>query len=113
MFISLGFSFFKRTLSRRPVISVGISIDLSSSKNFPKICFGMSEDISFLRSLLFMDFYLPISFCPVVCFAQHLAVFDRSRSALAPSRYMVGVHFAQTPNFTLVGVMTNGAMRAV
>lgn len=46
-------------------------------------------------------------------FTQHLAVFDVTFSALAPRRDMVGVHFAKTPNFAFVGVMSDGAERAV
>ena len=46
----------------------------------------------------------------VVGLAQHLAVLNARRAALAPCRDVVGVHFIQPPDLTPVGFMS-GAHR--
>lgn len=41
-----------------------------------------------------------------MCLTQHLAVGDRSGSAFAPSRDVVGVHVGKFVDFGFVGVVT-------
>ncbi len=45
--------------------------------------------------------------------AEHFAVGTVGCAALAPSGYVVGVHFGDFPDFVLVCVFRHGAVRAV
>jgi hypothetical protein len=45
--------------------------------------------------------------------AEHLAVGDVGCAAATPCRYVVGVHFVETPYFAFVGVITERTERAV
>ena len=53
--------------------------------------------------------FLSVSFCPIMSFAQHLAVTDIGCTAFAPGRYVVGIHVLQVPNLGMVGIVANGA----
>jgi hypothetical protein len=39
-----------------------------------------------------LPFHLPIPPCPVVGFAEHLAIFEGCCAAFAPGGYVVGIH---------------------
>lgn len=52
---------------------------------------------------------LPVTLRPIVRNTQHLAVLDRGIAALAPGRHMVRFHFAEHPDFALVGGVTGSA----
>ena len=56
---------------------------------------------------------LPVSLRSVMSLAEHLAVRCIGRSATAPGRHMVGVHFIQTIYSFRVVVMPKGTQRAV
>ena len=45
--------------------------------------------------------------------AEHLAILGRAIAALAPRRNMVGVHLVEFVDSLLIGVVANGAKRAV
>ena len=56
---------------------------------------------------------LPIPFGSVVRLAEHFAVGTVGCAALAPSGYVVGVHFGDFPDFVLVCVFRHSAVWAV
>ena len=56
---------------------------------------------------------LAVSLSPIVRFAKHLAVADIRAAPFAPGCDVVRVHFCQFPNPCTVGVMADGAVRAV
>ena len=56
---------------------------------------------------------LSVSFRPVVCFAEHFAIFEGCISAFAPGCYVVGLHVLQCPNLCAVCAVPDGTMRAV
>ena len=54
-----------------------------------------------------------IAFRAVVRLAKQLAIFDGRVTAFAPCRHVVGIHFWQGPDFLVIGLMADCAMRAV
>ena len=56
---------------------------------------------------------LTVSFRPIVSDAEHLAVHGRTVATFAPRGDMVGIHLVELVDPTLVGVVANGAQRAV
>lgn len=56
---------------------------------------------------------LSITFGSIMSNAEHLAILDRTSSALAPCRNMVRIHFGELPYFALMSSMANCAERAI
>src|SRR3989344_3543094 len=56
---------------------------------------------------------LTVTFCSIVRLAEHLAIFCRGSTTLAPRCDMVGIHFAQIPNFFFIGIMSKSTMWTV
>ena len=58
-------------------------------------------------------FALAVPFYSIVGFAEYLAVRGDSRTSLAPSSYVIRIHFFESPDLSVVGGLANDAERAV
>ena len=49
---------------------------------------------------------LSVAFGSIMCFTEHLAIFDICCASPAPSSYMVSVHFGKLPTLAPISVVT-------
>jgi hypothetical protein len=67
----------------------------------------------FLRFANFGATFLSISFCSIMCLAEHLAIVDGRFAAFAPGRYVVGIHLFQLPDTMRVLIVTDCTIRTI
>ena len=56
---------------------------------------------------------LSVSFRAIVRLAEHLAILDIRGTSFRPGGYVVGVHVFQVPDLGVIGIVADGAKRAI
>ena len=104
LWISVDWGLFNQTLPRRAVAHADDVDSLFAA--FRALGHASCSFAIFL-------FCLSVSFHPVVGLAEHLAILDGGFAALAPRRYMVGIHFVELINLSSHILLTFSTFRTI